>query len=145
MSEEESWFGRQHVPAASYDLRPYDTIMRLAFTTSGPVKQISVAGEVDMSNAHLLVELVADLARTPPPVVAMDLSEITYFGAHGISALLQARQLLIGRGGQLTLRNLSPTVCHLVTVTGTQRELGLADPLPVAQDRSTTGMLPATT
>ncbi|MFC4020820.1 STAS domain-containing protein [Micromonospora sp. GCM10011542] len=101
--------------------------MRLDSTRQGSTKQLSVAGKVDMSNAHLLVEQVELLARTPPPQIALDLSAVTYLGAHGVTALLRAHHLVVHLGGQLTLRNPSPVVRYILGVTGVRQDLGLAD------------------
>ncbi|GAA4573182.1 hypothetical protein GCM10023176_37630 [Micromonospora coerulea] len=137
MSDHLLSFGDRHLPTGSASLRPDEAVMWLTSTADGPTKQVKVCGEVDMSNAHLLVELVETLTRTPPPRVAVDLSEVTYFGAHGISALLQARALLTDRGGQLTVRDPSPIVLRIVTVAGVRHELGLADLSTHAEHRST--------
>ncbi|MCO1595368.1 STAS domain-containing protein [Micromonospora sp. RHAY321] len=107
--------------------------MSLTCARQGPTTQIRVAGEIDMSNAHLLVELVGRLPGRPPPRIALDLSEVTYFGAHGITALLRARHLALHRGGQFTLRDLSPAVRHILALAGVRQELGVADP-PAARD-----------
>ncbi|MGC1210912.1 MAG: STAS domain-containing protein [Micromonospora sp.] len=128
MSEDRLSFGYHHVPTASGSLRRDEAVLWLASTSDGSTKVISVSGEVDMSNAHLLVELVEALARIPPPLLTVDLSGVTHFGAHGISALLQARRLVLTQGGQLTLRNPSPSVLYIISVTGARHDLGLTGP-----------------
>ncbi|KAB1912094.1 STAS domain-containing protein [Micromonospora sp. AMSO31t] len=103
--------------------RPDDAILWLACDAPGATTRIRVAGEIDMSNAHLLVELVASLARRPPVTVEVDLSEVTFFCAHGISALLRARRLLADRGGRLTLRDPSSIVRRILGITDALSEL----------------------
>ncbi|MGW5669217.1 STAS domain-containing protein [Micromonospora sp. NPDC003776] len=119
MSEDPPQFGYHHVPTASGPPRPDEAIMWLACATLGTTKRITVAGEIDMSNAHLLLERVAAVARAPAPLVAVDLSAVTFFGAHGVSALAQAQLLVVERGGRLTLCDPSPVVRRVLALTGT--------------------------
>ncbi|MCZ7440076.1 STAS domain-containing protein [Micromonospora sp. WMMC241] len=118
MSRELPVFGRHHVRTASGSLRPDDPIMWLSCEVRGDVTRVSVAGEVDLSNAHLLVELLENVAARSP-LVAVDLSEVTFFGAHGTDALVRARRLVTERGGRLTLCYPSPVVRRVLDVTGT--------------------------
>ena len=123
MSEHLPPGGHHRVPIAAGSSRPDEAVLWLACTASGAVTRISVAGEIDMSNAHLLVELVESLVRPPPVAVEVDLSEVTFFCAHGISALLRARRLLADRGGRLTVRNPSAIVRRVLGITDALREL----------------------
>ncbi|MET8118388.1 STAS domain-containing protein [Micromonospora sp. NPDC005189] len=103
-------------------------IMSLALSRDGSLSVISVAGELDMSNAHLLTELVGYLCQTPVPLIAVDLSAVRFFGAHGVSALLKANRLAAGAGGRLTLRDPSPFVRRVLGVAGVTRHLAIAEP-----------------
>ncbi|QLQ39069.1 STAS domain-containing protein [Micromonospora robiginosa] len=118
MSGELPGFGRHHVPTASGSFRPDEPIMSLSCAVRGDVTRVSVAGEVDLSNAHLLVELLENVA-VQGPLVAVDLSKVTFFGAHGIDALMRIRNLMAERGGRLTLCYPSPVVRRVLGVTGT--------------------------
>ncbi|MET8280380.1 STAS domain-containing protein [Micromonospora sp. NPDC005174] len=84
-----------------------------------------MAGEIDMSNAHLLTELVESLSATPAPLITLDLSEVRFLGAHGVSALLRARELAISAGGRLTLHDPSPFVLRVLAACKVLRHLGL--------------------
>ncbi|WP_157745906.1 STAS domain-containing protein [Micromonospora purpureochromogenes] len=95
-----------------------DPIMSLSLSCDGATKVITASGEIDMSNAHLLVELVQFLCRPPLPPIALDLSTVTYLGAPGVAALLQVRELVTSAGGRLTLRKAPPFVLHVLGVTG---------------------------
>ncbi|GAB3348222.1 STAS domain-containing protein [Micromonospora halotolerans] len=123
MSEHPLELGLHRLPAVSGSSRVDEAAMWLTCTAPGAVTRISVAGEIDMSNAHLLVEFVASLALPPPVTVEVDLSEVTFFCAHGISALLRARRLLADLGGRLTLRDPSPIVRRVLDITDAQVEL----------------------
>lgn len=99
--------------------------MSLSFNQDGAGSQIRVVGEVDMSNAHLLTELVEFLCRTPTPLVVVDLSAVRFFGAHAVSALLHAGHLVAQVGGRLTLRDPSPFVLRVLGVAGVLGRLNL--------------------
>ncbi|MBM0275289.1 STAS domain-containing protein [Micromonospora tarensis] len=101
--------------------------MSLTLSRDGSFSLIRVAGEID-SNAHLLTELVEFLCRAPRPMVAVDLSAVHFFGAHGVSALLRAGQLAARADGRLTLRHPSPFVRRVLAVTGVTRHLALDRP-----------------
>ncbi|MGN9777536.1 STAS domain-containing protein [Micromonospora sp. H33] len=96
--------------------------------SEGPTRSISVSGEIDMSNAHLLVDMVELVAAPPAPWVALDLSEVTFFSAHGISALLRAHHLVTCAGGVLTLPAVSPVVRYILGVTGVHHVFGVHPP-----------------
>ncbi|WP_346533320.1 STAS domain-containing protein [Micromonospora sp. DPT] len=97
--------------------------MSLSLSCDGATKVITASGEIDMSNAHLLVELVEFLCRPPLPPIALDLSTVTYLGAPGIDALRQVRELVTSAGGRLTLRKAPPSVLHVLGVTGVPPQL----------------------
>ncbi|MEV0881548.1 STAS domain-containing protein [Micromonospora echinofusca] len=93
--------------------------MWLSCELSRDSTRVTVAGEVDLSNAHLLAELLEDVVAAKAPLVAVDLSAVTFFGAYGTDVLLRARRQLTERGRRSTLRHLSPVVRRVLDVTGT--------------------------
>ncbi|MEW1588504.1 STAS domain-containing protein [Micromonospora vinacea] len=99
--------------------------MSLSLSHDGAVSRIRVVGEIDMSNAHLLTELVEFLCRTPTPLVVVDLAAVRFFGAHAVSALLAAGHLVAEVGGRLTLRDPSPFVLRVLGVAGVLGHLNL--------------------
>ncbi|MEU4788921.1 STAS domain-containing protein [Micromonospora tulbaghiae] len=119
MSDEQPVFGCHHVPTASGVFRPDEPIMWLRCDTGADVTRISVAGEVDLSNAHLLTELVETAVAASAPLVVIDLSEVRFFGAYGISALMLAQRVLARHGRRLVLHRPSPAVRRVLGVTGT--------------------------
>ncbi|GLZ60575.1 STAS domain-containing protein [Micromonospora sp. NBRC 107095] len=104
-----------------------EPILSLTMSHDGPVSVISVVGEMDMSNAHLLIELVEQLCRAPTPQIALNLSAVRFLGAHGISALLRSGQLAAQAGGRLTLRDPSRFVLRVLGVTRLLRHLERCD------------------
>ncbi|MFF5056997.1 STAS domain-containing protein [Micromonospora sp. NPDC000663] len=100
-------------------------IMSLAWSRDDSTSLITVAGEIDMSNSHLFTELVEFLCQSPVPLIAVDLSAVRFLGAHGVTALLQARQLVTSTGARLTLRDPSPFVLRVLGAAGVMRHLDL--------------------
>ncbi|MBQ1044210.1 STAS domain-containing protein [Micromonospora sp. C32] len=119
MSDERPVFGCHQVPTPSGAPWPDEPIMWLNCDAGTDVTRISVTGEVDLSNAHLLTELVATTVSMAAPLVVIDLSEVSFFGAYGTSALVLAQRLLTGHGRRLILHRPSPVVRRVLGVTGT--------------------------
>ncbi len=112
-------------------------------TATSQAKLISVCGEVDMSNAHLLVELVEAAVDRRPASILLDLSQVTSFGAHAMDALLQAQQTAAKAGAVLTLRDPAPCVRYLLAGNGVEQltliETGRPAPAqPRSRSRSST-------
>ncbi|PWR06508.1 anti-sigma factor antagonist [Micromonospora acroterricola] len=110
---------------AAHRTRAPQPIMSLALSRDGSASLVSAVGEIDMSNAHLLTEMVEFLCRPPVPLIALDLSAVRFFGAHGISALLRASTLATSVGARLIVRDPSPFVLRVLGVTGMARHLDL--------------------
>jgi anti-sigma B factor antagonist len=79
---------------------------------------IEVSGEIDLSTAHLLTELVEQVARDCPAQVILDMAEVRFFCAEGVRALLHARAT-VAAAGQLLLRAPSAQTWRVLTLTGT--------------------------
>jgi anti-anti-sigma factor len=107
-----------------------DPVLALAVRRDGPAMLIAVTGEVDMSNAHLLVELVTFACRPPRPLVVLDLSATVFFDAHAVTALLRAHRAVAAAGGRLTVRDPSPFVLRLLGVAGVLGHLAITVGLP---------------
>ncbi|MBF5028598.1 STAS domain-containing protein [Micromonospora sp. ANENR4] len=108
------------------------------------VTQVSVAGEVDLSNAHLLTELVETAVAAPAPLVVIDLAEVSFFGAYGTNALVLAHRMLTRHGRRLILHRPSPVVRRVLAVTGTLGAFEVVDrpALPAAGHASARPVLP---
>ncbi|WP_349879262.1 STAS domain-containing protein [Micromonospora sp. HUAS YX12] len=145
MSDERPVFGCHHVSTASGALRPDEPIMWLSCDTGVDVTRIAVAGEVDLSNAHLLTELVETAVAASAPLVVIDLSEVGFFGAYGTSALVLAQRILTEHGRRLILHRPSPVVRRVLGVTGTLTAFEVVDrpALPAASERSARPVVPA--
>ena len=63
---------------------------------------VSIAGDIDLSPARTVVETVTP-AVLPDATTVIDLVGVTFFGAAGITALLQIRACTQARHGSLLL------------------------------------------
>lgn len=137
MSDERPVFGCHRVPTASGSFRPGEPIMWLSCEAGADVTRIAVAGEVDLSNAHLLTELVETAVAASAPLVVIDLSEVGFFGAYGTNALVLAQRMLARHGRRLILHRPSPVVRRVLDVTGTLTAFEVVDrpALPAVDDR----------
>ncbi|MFB9238052.1 STAS domain-containing protein [Plantactinospora siamensis] len=116
------------LPVQCADL--YESIMSLNLTAADSETVLTVSGEVDMSNAHLIGELAESALGNRPIRLVLDLSGVTFFGAHGISALLRIHAAVVLAGGRCTLRQPSTFVHYLLAVTGADRDLVLEPAAP---------------
>ena len=85
----------------------------------GPVTVIQLSGELDMSTEHLITELVARVCQEHPSQVILDMAEVSFFCAAGITALLHARNTIKDAGGEVVLRHPSRITMRSLTTTGT--------------------------
>jgi anti-sigma B factor antagonist len=93
--------------------------LSLDLSSHGTVTVIRVSGELDMSTAHLLTDLVETVAASRPARVVVDMAEVTFLCAAGLGALITARDMILAAGGQLVLRAPSPQTRRILTITQT--------------------------
>ena len=115
----------------------FDTVraalLSLELSSDGPDLVIAIGGDLDMSTAHLLTELVEHVVlvvRDPAGPVVLDMAGVTFFCADGIRALIRAREMIIAAGGRLTLRDPSPPTRRVLAITGDDQLFGLRPAAP---------------
>ncbi|MEV2240336.1 STAS domain-containing protein [Micromonospora sp. NPDC049891] len=123
--------------------------MSLQLVTSGADRLITVTGEIDMSNAHLIVELAELALRDRLTRLVLDLSGVTFFSAHGIAALLHVREAAVNRAIPLLLADPAPCVTCLAALAGVLSEFtleaGQPQPLTARQQvREPVSLAPST-
>jgi anti-anti-sigma factor len=82
---------------------------------------ITVAGELDVSNAHELQTVVRSIAANHAGPLVFDLSGLRYIDSAGIAVLLDAAS----RRGTVRLRDPSAAVRRVVELTGLSEVLPL--------------------
>ena len=85
---------------------------------AGSTVSVAVCGELDLATAEALRRCLVPLVKADPPParLVLDLSELAFLDASGVSALLTAQRALAARGGQLVLRSPSRLVRRVVKV-----------------------------
>ncbi|MBG6105657.1 STAS domain-containing protein [Micromonospora vinacea] len=116
---------RQHAQPIRQHARPAKPIMTLDLNNDPHAPLIVVSGEVDMSTAHLISELAEHVITRRPARLVLDLSGVTFFSAHGISALLRTQRAAESAEVALALRAAAPCVTYLLAVTGTRLDLDI--------------------
>ncbi|MEU8111207.1 STAS domain-containing protein [Micromonospora sp. NPDC048947] len=116
---------RQHAQPTRRHAQPAKPIMTLDLHNDRNAPMITVSGEVDMSTAHLISELAEHVITGRPAHLVLDLSGVTFFSAHGISALLRTQRAAESAEVTLALRATAPCVTYLLAVTGTGIDLDL--------------------
>jgi anti-sigma B factor antagonist len=64
---------------------------------------VRVAGEVDLSTARRLDEVLRSRIRGPVGEVVIDLTDVTFFSVAGLTSLLRAQLLADAAGARLTV------------------------------------------
>jgi anti-anti-sigma factor len=84
------------------------TILSVVTAQSGPVTVVRAAGDMDMNTAGRFTRHVDQVVATSAPtVLIVDLADLGFLGAAGVTALLDGGDRVARGGGQLRLRRLS--------------------------------------
>lgn len=86
---------------------------------------VHVAGEIDISNAAELQEKLESVS-TDRRMVIVELSQVTFFDASGLSALVRGRTAAVMRGGSLILVDVPPFLLRLLAITSLEHLLTVA-------------------
>ena len=92
---------------------------------TGSTVSVALCGELDLATAEALRRCLAPLILSDPPPqrLVLDLGELAFLDASGISALLTAQRGLAARGGRLELRSPSRLVRRVVRVLDLEQVL----------------------
>jgi anti-anti-sigma factor len=92
------------------------------------VMWVRVAGEIDIGNAaHLQASLDQTTATNPARAVHVDLAEVTFLDAAGLTALLKAQRQAHRVGSAFLVCNATGIVREVFDVTGLTAQFGLDD------------------
>ncbi|MEV0830565.1 STAS domain-containing protein [Nonomuraea rubra] len=78
------------------------------------VTVIAVAGEVDITTAHLLDDYISRTRRHQGDHVVLDLSEVPYLGVSALHVLLHAHDVAYSNGASLHVAALQRGPAHLL-------------------------------
>ena len=86
----------------------------IATGDSDGIPVISVAGQLDISNAAALEQALARAVAARPHALIFDLSGLEFMDSAGVSVLVRARAEV----GEVRLRSPTPIVRRLIEITG---------------------------
>ena len=89
--------------------------MEIKTKAEGNRLTISVAGRVDTVTAP---ELEAELKFGDATSVVIDLGDVPYMSSAGLRLLLTAHKTMLGKGGELQIANVQPSVKEVFDITG---------------------------
>jgi anti-sigma B factor antagonist len=87
---------------------------------------VAVAGELDLRTCRMLLEHVATFAMHKP-VVAVDLSGVSFMDSTGVRALWELRQRCASAKKRLTIEQPSAAVTKVLRATGLDRTFAAPD------------------
>jgi anti-sigma B factor antagonist len=79
---------------------------------------VTVSGELDALESDRFCQVVVSSAGPDVHAVVLDLTEVTFVGSAGISAMIRALKTLDERQVELTVDGRSPLVDHVLEITG---------------------------
>jgi anti-sigma B factor antagonist len=100
----------------------------LAVATGGPshVTVVEVSGDIDLLTAPELTDRLSRcLAERAPSVVVVDLRRVGFFGASGLSVLLEAHWRAQARHSTVRVVANTSMVCRILAITGLDRTLAV--------------------
>jgi anti-sigma B factor antagonist len=107
------------------------TSSHLAIITEhrGQRSVLRLQGELDAANEdQLRCAIRTVLDQHGPHVLVLDLSALGFTDCAGLSAIMWAHKHLAGRGHELVLTGIQPSVRRLLNLTGLNRYLHLSTP-----------------
>jgi anti-anti-sigma factor len=103
--------------------------------------EISLHGEIDLDNAHVMRDAVNDaLTRGTPGRICLDLHRVLLIDSIGIGVLVACFHTAAASEVKLAVSHPSPTVYRQLWVSGLVGLLGCAEP---ASSRTTVGLRPS--
>ena len=89
--------------------------MEIKTKSEGGRLTISVSGRVDTVTAP---ELEAGFKFGDAKCVVLDLANVPYMSSSGLRLLLTAHKTMLGKGGELQIANVQPSVKEVLAITG---------------------------
>jgi anti-sigma B factor antagonist len=95
---------------------------------SGTAITVAVGGEIDIANAAQLRACLGDCLADGCADITLDMRELTFIDASGLSVLVYVTKLVKSRGGHLTLQRPPPIVHKLLEISGLDNVIHVAGP-----------------
>ena len=101
--------------------------MRQTTRDEGGVTVVTLDGELEVSEASVLRELLGGLIAGPQSRVLLDLTDVSFIDSSGIGVLVGAHRRAEAAGARLGLAAAGPGVRRVFELTRTDRVLRLYD------------------
>jgi anti-anti-sigma factor len=102
------------VPCSVKSVSP---VLQVTLERSADGVRVHLAGEMDVATAGQLVEVVQALKPEDLRHVRVDVTDLVFMDASGLTALLEVRAHLLDRGGRLSLCGVGPRFIRLLEIT----------------------------
>jgi anti-sigma B factor antagonist len=93
----------------------------------GGQARLSMAGEIDLLTAPVLVEEAGEQLGRSPSALVLDLSQVTFCDSAGVAALVRIYHRATGAGIELTLRGATGMVRHVLEISGVDQVVTVED------------------
>ena len=95
------------------------TALTASTATRDDLVRITLSGEIDASTADCVVTAVSDVLRSASPTeIALDLADVEFIDARGVTALMRVRTLATDVGCVLRFDDAQPLVARVLQITG---------------------------
>ena len=94
--------------------------------------RLAVVGPLDLATEDSMSQAVAAVLRPPVRAVLLDLEGVSFFGAGGVTTLVNINRAAAKAGIRLVLTGIGPTVRRVLDLTGTTDLIPIAYTRPVA-------------
>jgi anti-anti-sigma factor len=84
---------------------------------------VALAGELDLSTVSRFVDAIDDALDERPPVVELDLSQLTFIDSSGVGAYVTAFRRAKAQGTSLSVGNRSALVQRVLELSGVEEAL----------------------
>ncbi|HVB07055.1 MAG TPA: STAS domain-containing protein [Acidimicrobiales bacterium] len=95
-----------------------DELLDISETSDNGVPVLALRGEIDLSSSPQLREALVRLQEEEPPVVVLDLSDVTFLDSTGLGILIGALKRRESAGGDLRLVITRPNLLKVFEITG---------------------------
>ena len=86
---------------------------------------VDLVGDLDTSASDVFVEDVSKLFENGCNSVVLDMSQLEFLSSSGLRKLLIISRMAASKGGRMTVRNVSPDIRQIFSLTGFDSLLGL--------------------
>jgi stage II sporulation protein AA (anti-sigma F factor antagonist) len=106
-----------HPSDRDFDIFDGSEMVDIGSTLVDEIAVITVAGELDISNADRLSDCIHDAISAGAKEIVVDIEHLTYLDSSGLSILLKAHQRMQRMGGSMVVFSPTPNVARLLDVT----------------------------